>query len=72
MHAPDHGWRLLFPDRHPFAGGDDHYAAYLENREGYEVELVAPGRPDGRLAGAARVPAGPALPGDRWWARTAR
>ena len=42
LHAPDHGWRLLYPDRHPFAGGDDHYAAYLENREGYEVELVAP------------------------------
>jgi catechol 2,3-dioxygenase-like lactoylglutathione lyase family enzyme len=41
-HAPDHGWRLLYSDRHPFAGGDDHYAAYLENRDGYEVELVAP------------------------------
>jgi catechol 2,3-dioxygenase-like lactoylglutathione lyase family enzyme len=42
LHAPDHGWRLLYPDRHPFAGGDDHYAGYLENRDGYEVELVAP------------------------------
>jgi catechol 2,3-dioxygenase-like lactoylglutathione lyase family enzyme len=42
LHAPDHGWRLLYTDRHPFAGGDDHYAAYLENRDGYEVELVAP------------------------------
>src|SRR5262245_1369887 len=20
LHAPDHGWRLLYPDRHPFAG----------------------------------------------------
>jgi catechol 2,3-dioxygenase-like lactoylglutathione lyase family enzyme len=37
-----HGWRLLFADRHPYAGGDQHYAAYLENRDGYEVELVAP------------------------------
>src|SRR5215831_12106305 len=37
-----HGWRLLYPDRHPYAGGVDHYAAYLENRDGYEVELVAP------------------------------
>ncbi|MET8444465.1 trifunctional class I SAM-dependent methyltransferase/NUDIX hydrolase/VOC family protein [Streptomyces sp. NPDC004981] len=40
--APGHGWRLLFPDRHPHAGGGGHYAAYLENTAGYEVELVAP------------------------------
>jgi catechol 2,3-dioxygenase-like lactoylglutathione lyase family enzyme len=39
--APGHGWTLLFPDRHPHAGGPDHYAAYLENGDGYEVELVA-------------------------------
>jgi catechol 2,3-dioxygenase-like lactoylglutathione lyase family enzyme len=39
--APEHGWTLLFPDRHPHAGGPDHYAAYLENTAGYEVELVA-------------------------------
>ncbi|MFD2027688.1 hypothetical protein [Promicromonospora aerolata] len=32
---------LLFPDRHPHAGGPDHYAAYLENEDGYEVEVVA-------------------------------
>jgi hypothetical protein len=32
---------LLFPDRHPHAGGPDHYAAYLENTDGFEVELVA-------------------------------
>jgi len=37
-----HGWRLLFADRHPYAGGEHHYAAYLEDRDGYEVELVAP------------------------------
>jgi catechol 2,3-dioxygenase-like lactoylglutathione lyase family enzyme len=36
-----HGWRLLFPDQHPFAGGPQHYAAYLENADGFEVELVA-------------------------------
>ena len=41
--APEHGWSLLFPDRHPFAGGPEHYAAYLEDRHGYEVELVAGG-----------------------------
>jgi RimJ/RimL family protein N-acetyltransferase len=39
--APEHGWRLMFADRHPHAGGPDHYAAYLENADGFEVELVA-------------------------------
>jgi len=36
-----HGWMLLFPDRHPYAGGNDHYAAYLTSTDGFEVELVA-------------------------------
>jgi catechol 2,3-dioxygenase-like lactoylglutathione lyase family enzyme len=39
--GPQHGWRLLFADRHPHAGGPDQYAAYLENADGYEVEIVA-------------------------------
>ena len=39
--APDHGWSLLFADRHPYAGGPEHRAAYLEDADGYEVELVA-------------------------------
>ncbi len=39
--APEHGWRLMFADRHPYAGGERHYAAYLENEDGFEVELVA-------------------------------
>lgn len=39
--AQGHGWRLLFGDRHPHAGGPNHYAAYLENDDGFEVELVA-------------------------------
>jgi catechol 2,3-dioxygenase-like lactoylglutathione lyase family enzyme/limonene-1,2-epoxide hydrolase len=39
--APAHGWALLFADRHPHAGGAEHYAAYLEDADGYEVELVA-------------------------------
>jgi catechol 2,3-dioxygenase-like lactoylglutathione lyase family enzyme len=39
--AVHHGWRLLFPERHPYAGGPDHYAAYLEDGQGFEVELVA-------------------------------
>ena len=45
--ALEHGWELLFPDQHPHAGGPDHYAAYLANSDGFEVELVAddpPGR----------------------------
>lgn len=39
--APRHGWTLLFPERHPHAGGEEHYAAYLANADGFEVELVA-------------------------------
>ncbi len=39
--ARDHGWALLFGDRHPFAGGDDHYAAFFEDADGFEVEIVA-------------------------------
>ncbi|GGV48144.1 hypothetical protein GCM10010277_41230 [Streptomyces longisporoflavus] len=41
--APGHGWSLLFPERHPFAGGGEHRAAYLEDGAGFEVELVARG-----------------------------
>ncbi|MEU7988389.1 VOC family protein [Streptosporangium canum] len=39
--APEHGWTLMFTDRHPHAGGTDQYAGYLENEDGFEVELVA-------------------------------
>lgn len=39
--APEHGWSLMFADRHPHAGGAGHYAAYLEDRDGFEVEVVA-------------------------------
>lgn len=31
----------MFQDHDPFAGGPDNYAAYLEDDDGYEVELVA-------------------------------
>ena len=41
--APAYGWSLMYADRHPYAGGPDHYAAYLEDAYGYEVELVATG-----------------------------
>jgi catechol 2,3-dioxygenase-like lactoylglutathione lyase family enzyme len=41
--AQRHGWTLMFAHRHPHAGGPGHYAAYLENEDGFEVELVAGG-----------------------------
>ena len=43
--APSNGWRLMFASRHPYAGGEGHYAAYLENADGFEAELVAPSPP---------------------------
>ncbi|MEU8297863.1 VOC family protein [Micromonospora sp. NPDC048909] len=39
--APGYGWTLLFPNRHPHAGGPQTYAGYLSDGQGYEVELVA-------------------------------
>ena len=39
--GPAHGWTLLFADKHPYAGGPEHYAAYLASTDGFEVELVA-------------------------------
>lgn len=35
-----HDWHEMFADRYPHAGGDDHVALYLENSEGFEVEVV--------------------------------
>ena len=52
--APAHGWTVLFPDRHPFAGGPDHRAGYLEDADGYEVELVAV--PAGSSGGTRKPP----------------
>ena len=40
--AAKHGWTLMFADRHPYAGGPQHYAAFLHNDDGYELEIVAP------------------------------
>ncbi|MBT2248221.1 VOC family protein [Arthrobacter sp. BHU FT2] len=36
-----HGWVQLFQDKYPHAGGPDHYAAYLANSDGFELELMA-------------------------------
>ncbi|WP_240799629.1 VOC family protein [Streptomyces sp. A1277] len=45
--AAQHGWSLMFPELHPHAGGNQQYAAYLENVDGFEVELVAINSPSG-------------------------
>jgi catechol 2,3-dioxygenase-like lactoylglutathione lyase family enzyme len=39
--SAQHGWSPLFVDRYPNAGGPEHYAAYLVNSDGFEIELVA-------------------------------
>ena len=41
--APAHGWQELLADVYPHAGGPEHYAAYLTDAAGFEVEVVAPG-----------------------------
>ena len=38
--AADHGWSAMPVDRHPIAGGAE--VAYIEDHDGFEVELVAP------------------------------
>jgi catechol 2,3-dioxygenase-like lactoylglutathione lyase family enzyme len=38
--AGAYGWSVLPRDRHPIAGGAE--VVYLEDRDGFEVELVAP------------------------------
>jgi catechol 2,3-dioxygenase-like lactoylglutathione lyase family enzyme len=35
------GLRILYEDRHPHAGGADHYALFMEDPDGLKVELVA-------------------------------
>jgi catechol 2,3-dioxygenase-like lactoylglutathione lyase family enzyme len=35
------GVRLLYDERYPHAGGDDHYAVFFEDPEGLKVEVVA-------------------------------
>ena len=36
------GVRILYEDRHPYAGGDNHYAVFFEDPDRIKVELVAP------------------------------
>ncbi len=37
----ERGVRILYEDRHPHAGGPDHYAVFVEDPEGIKVEVVA-------------------------------
>lgn len=39
--AEAQGWRPLYQDRYPYAGGPDHYAGWVENDQGFKVEIVA-------------------------------
>lgn len=39
--ASSNGWVALYHDRYPQAGGSEHYAGWLENSDGFKVELVA-------------------------------
>ncbi|MCJ7840948.1 VOC family protein [Lederbergia sp. NSJ-179] len=36
------GTNILYRDKHPFAGGPDHYAVYFEDPDRIKIELVAP------------------------------
>ncbi|MFA7330932.1 MAG: VOC family protein [Candidatus Delongbacteria bacterium] len=38
----DRGWTVLYPERHPHAGGPDSYALFFEGPERLKLELVAP------------------------------
>jgi catechol 2,3-dioxygenase-like lactoylglutathione lyase family enzyme len=39
--ASAHGWAPLYHERYPYAGGRGHYAGWLENSDGFTVEIVA-------------------------------
>lgn len=39
--AQQHGWRPLYQERYPHAGGSEHYAGWLENSAGFKAEVVA-------------------------------
>lgn len=36
------GVNILYPDKHPIAGGEGYYALYFEDPDRIKVELVAP------------------------------
>jgi hypothetical protein len=36
------GVTIIYADKHPFAGGEDHYAVYFEDPDRLKVKLAAP------------------------------
>jgi catechol 2,3-dioxygenase-like lactoylglutathione lyase family enzyme len=36
------GIKILYPDKYPFAGGENHYAIFFEDPDRIKVEVVAP------------------------------
>ncbi len=36
------GMNILYPEKHPFAGGEHYYAVFFEDPDRIKVELVAP------------------------------
>ena len=34
--------KILYEDKHPYAGGEDYYAVFFEDPDRIKVELVAP------------------------------
>ncbi len=38
----DNGYTLLYPERHPFAGGPKYYALFCEDPNRFKLEVVAP------------------------------
>lgn len=37
----EHGWSELFAGDYPHAGGPEHVALFVENAQGFEIEIVA-------------------------------
>jgi catechol 2,3-dioxygenase-like lactoylglutathione lyase family enzyme len=44
------GARVLYGDRHPYAGGPDYYAVFFEDPDRVKVELVAPALREGEAS----------------------
>ncbi|MGF6952165.1 catechol 2,3-dioxygenase-like lactoylglutathione lyase family enzyme [Neobacillus sp. B4I6] len=42
LQLKEKGVNILYPDKHPFAGGGSHYAVFFEDPDRIKVELVAP------------------------------
>lgn len=40
------GARVLYEDLHPYAGGPDYYAVFLEGPDRLKIEITAPGKVD--------------------------